>query len=69
MIRVNDQLKKKHMRSRLVLQVHDELLIEAAAGELTEVEQILQKEMESAASLSVALEIDKNTGENWYDAH
>ena len=69
MIRVNESLKKKEMRSRLVLQVHDELLIEAAEEELALVREILQKEMESAAALSVALDIDMNTGNNWYDAH
>ena len=69
MVRVNESLKRRKMRSRLVLQVHDELLIEAAREELTEVKEILRREMESAADLKVALEIDMNTGENWYDAH
>lgn len=69
MIRVNESLKERGMRSRLILQVHDELLIEAAKEELETVKEILQKEMESAATLQVALDIDMNTGENWYDAH
>lgn len=69
MVRVNESLKKQNMRSRLILQVHDELLIEAAKEELEEVKKILRREMESAATLKVALEIDMNTGENWYDAH
>lgn len=69
MVRVNESLKKRNMRSRLILQVHDELLIEADKEELKEVEEILKHEMESAAHLKVALEIDMNTGENWYDAH
>ena len=69
MVRVNESLKKRKMRSRLVLQVHDELLIEAAREEVEEVKEILRREMESAADLKVALEIDMNTGENWYDAH
>lgn len=69
MIRVNETMKEKGMKSRLILQVHDELLIETAKEELSQVEEILHREMESAAALSVALEIDMNTGKNWYDAH
>ena len=56
------------MRSRLVLQVHDELLIEAYGPELEEVKVILKDEMEHAASLEVPLEIDMHTGDNWYEA-
>ena len=69
MVRVNEALKEKKMRSRLILQVHDELLIEAAKEELEEVKEILQREMESAAVLKVDLDVDMNTGANWYDAH
>lgn len=69
MIRVNETLKERKMKSRLILQVHDELLIEAAKEEVEAVKAILRKEMGSAADLSVALEIDMNTGKNWYDAH
>lgn len=69
MIRVNEKLHERNLKSRLILQVHDELLIEAAKDELEQVKEILQEEMESAAQLSVILEIDMNTGENWYDAH
>ena len=56
------------MKSRLVLQVHDELLIEAYQPELEEVREILRNEMEQAVSLDVPLEIDMHTGENWYEA-
>ena len=68
MIRVNDSLKEKQMKSRLVLQVHDELLIEAYASEVDEVCNILKNEMANAATLSVPLEIDVHTGKNWYEA-
>ena len=68
MVGVNRQLKEKNMKSRLVLQVHDELLIEAHLSELEQVKEILKKEMEQAASLEVPLEIDMHTGENWYEA-
>lgn len=68
MNRVHDRLKKEGMKSRLILQVHDELLIEAWIEEVDQVEQILQEEMEQAAQLKVALEIDMHRGKNWYEA-
>ena len=68
MIRVNERLKAEHFRSRLILQVHDELLVEAAKEELDMVKQILAEEMHGAANLKVCLEIDMHTGENWYEA-
>ena len=69
MIRVHQRLKAEGLKSRLLLQVHDELLIEAYTEELDAVEQILSEEMEGAAELSVPLEIDMKQGENWYEAH
>lgn len=68
MIRVNQRLKDQKMKSRLVLQVHDELLIEAYEPELDEVQNILKEEMEHVAELKVPLEIDMHTGDNWYEA-
>lgn len=68
MIRVNQRLKDQKMKSRLVLQIHDELLIEAYEPELDEVQNILKEEMEHAAELKVPLEIDMHTGDNWYEA-
>ena len=68
MIRVNQRLKDQKMKSRLVLQVHDELLIEAYEPELDGVQNILKEEMEHAAELKVPLEIDMHTGDNWYEA-
>ncbi len=69
MIRVDQRLKAEGLKSRLLLQVHDELLLEAYTEELDAVEQILSEEMEGAAELSVPLEIDMKQGENWYEAH
>lgn len=66
MIRVSDEMKKQNMKSRMILQVHDELLIEAAEEEVDEVKKILKEEMEHAASLSVPLLADMHTGKNWY---
>ena len=68
MIRVDKELKNRKMKSRLVLQVHDELLIEAWKEELPQVEELLRECMEQAAELDVPLIIDMHTGENWYEA-
>ena len=68
MIRVSRRLREENLKSRLILQVHDELLIETAEDEVEQVSGILEKEMKEAAHLSVALEIDMHTGKNWYEA-
>ncbi|MEE0072725.1 MAG: DNA polymerase I, partial [Lachnospiraceae bacterium] len=68
MIGVSRRLKEKRMKSRLVLQVHDELLIETYIPELEQVEEILKEEMERAADLKVPLLVDMHTGNNWYEA-
>ena len=69
MIRVNEGLKSQGLKSRLILQVHDELLIEAWKEEIEQVEALLKKEMEHAADLAVRLEIDMKHGKDWYEAH
>jgi DNA polymerase-1 len=69
MIRVHDRLLREKLASRLILQVHDELLIETAKEEKDTVIAILEEEMRSAADLSVALEVGTECGKNWYDAH
>lgn len=68
MIHVWARLRKEKLRSRLILQVHDELLIEVYAPEEEQVRHILSEEMQAAAQLSVAMEIDLHTGMTWYDA-
>ena len=68
MIHVWARLRKERLRSRLILQVHDELLIEVYAPEEEQVRRILSEEMQAAAKLSVAMEIDLHTGMTWYDA-
>lgn len=68
MIRVHDRLRREGLESRLILQVHDELLIEAKEEELEQVKAILSEEMHGAADLAVPLEIDMHTGKTWYDA-
>lgn len=68
MIRVYRRLKEEKLSSKLILQVHDELLIETKMEEKEQVAKILEEEMKGAASLAVSLEIDLHTGENWYEA-
>lgn len=68
MIRVWERLHRENLQSRLILQVHDELLIETLAKEEAQVRCILDEEMKNAAKLSVSLEIDMHTGSDWYEA-
>ena len=67
MIRVDKVLKERNMRSKLILTVHDELLVEAHKDELEEVRTILKHEMENAAKLSVPIDVDIDAGITWYD--
>ncbi len=69
MIRVHDRLLKEGYMSRLLLQVHDELLIEAAKSEMEQVIALLEEEMKHAADLSVELLVDTQIGRDWYEAH
>ena len=68
MNRVYKRLTEEGLKSRLVLQVHDELLIETKVEEIEEVSQILEEEMKGAAALSVELDVDMHQGNNWYEA-
>ena len=68
MIRVWERLRKESLQSRLILQVHDELLIETLISEEEQVRRILTEEMQNAANLAVKLEIDLHTGHDWYEA-
>ena len=68
MIRVYSELKRRNLASRLILQIHDELLIETKEEEKEEVAVLLEQEMKQAAQLLVSLEVDLHTGSSWYDA-
>ena len=68
MNRVYRRLKEENLKSRLVLQVHDELLIETYKEEIEEVSAILREEMKGAAKLAVELDVDMHQGNNWYEA-
>ena len=68
MVNVDRELRKRNLKSSLILQVHDELIIEADKEELAEVKEILKTCMENAAKLSVPLDADAKSGYSWYDA-
>ena len=68
MINVEKRLKKEVPNALLILQVHDELIIDAPETHKTEVEKILREEMENAVSLSVPLTVNVASGKNWFDA-
>ncbi|MBQ3285615.1 MAG: DNA polymerase I [Ruminococcus sp.] len=68
MVRVDERLKKEGLEARLILQVHDELIVEAPAFESMQVAMILQEEMESAVDLTVPLTAEASMGETWYEA-
>ncbi|MGL6220095.1 MAG: DNA polymerase I, partial [Lacrimispora sphenoides] len=68
MIRVDHALRKQGLKSRIVLQVHDELLIEAYHDEVDKVKELLVEEMKHAADLAVSLEVEANVGDSWFDA-
>ena len=66
MIRIHEGLEERFPRSRLLLQVHDELLLEIPEGEVEEVGRMVVGEMEGAMELNVPLAVDTGTGESWY---
>ena len=68
MVRVDERLRRENLRARLILQVHDELIVEAPEEESEQVRQLLQEEMENAVKLSVPLTADAAVGKTWYDA-
>ena len=68
MVDVSDELKKRRLKSQLILQIHDELLIDCVPEEKDEIVELLKDKMENAVSLRVPLVADVNYGESWYDA-
>ena len=68
MINVHRALKEAGLKARLLLQVHDELIVECPEGEAEAVSELLRREMEGAATLSVPLTVDAHSGKNWYEA-
>ena len=68
MVRVDNRLINEGLKSKLILQVHDELIVEAHKDEVDKVKQILSEEMQSAMELNVPLKVDMSTGHSGYDA-
>jgi DNA polymerase-1 len=69
MIRVRDRLKADGLQGRLILQVHDELIVECPEHEAQQVCRLVQEEMEGVAALSVKLLAETQSGKTWADAH
>jgi len=68
MVNVFKELKERKMKSRLILQVHDELIVEAHISEVEEVKEILRNLMENAIKLDIPIKVDMETGDSWYDS-
>ena len=66
MINVFNRLKKENLKSTLILQVHDELILNVKEDEFKEVEKLVKDEMEKVFKLSVPLDVDLNFGDTWY---
>ena len=69
MIGVDRALREQGLRSRMVLQIHDELMLEVPNEEIEPVKRILMEQMEKVVSLKVPLTVESNYGKNWLEAH
>jgi DNA polymerase-1 len=69
MIRIHEHMKSVKMKSKLVLQIHDELLFEASKDELDDLQAMVVEEMEGALKLTVPIIVDSGVGESWFEAH
>ena len=67
MVRVNEELEDRKLKSKLILQVHDELIVDASQDEIDIVNELIVRNMENAAKLSVPLKVDINVGSSWYE--
>ena len=68
MVKVYNRLKKENLNSEMILQVHDELILNVKENELEVVKALVKEEMENVLKMSVTLEVDTNIGNTWYDA-
>lgn len=69
MIKIYNRLRKENLKSKIILQIHDEILIDTLKKEEKQVKKILEEEMKNAADLKVELNIDIQVGNSWYDTH
>ena len=68
MIRVHDRLRREGLGALMILQVHDELLLEVPEGEIEATREVVRTEMESVSALAVPLVVDIGVGQNWVEA-
>ena len=68
MVKVYNELKKRNLKSKLIIQIHDELVVDTAEDELEEVKELMKDLMENSVDLNVKLSVDMNTGKNLYDS-
>ena len=69
MIRIHESMKKAKLRSKMLLQVHDELVFEVYLPERDQLRELIKKEMEGAYTCAVPLEVEIGSGANWLEAH
>ena len=69
MIDIDKEMRSRNMKSKMILQVHDELVFDAKKSEVDELSEMVVSMMENAVKLSVPLTVESNTGENWLEAH
>ena len=69
MIKIHDRLKSEHLKTRMLLQVHDELLFEVPEHEIEKATSVIKEEMEEVYELKVPLKVDIQFGRNWGEAH
>ncbi|MGC9343081.1 MAG: DNA polymerase, partial [Bacteroidales bacterium] len=69
MVKIRDRMEKEKIKSRMILQVHDELVFDVIAGEEEQIKRLIREEMEKAWELLVPLTVDIGTGKNWLEAH
>jgi DNA polymerase-1 len=69
MVNLDCEIKKRNMRSRMIMQVHDELVFDAHLNEVDELKNLVAEKMSGAVQLRVPLVVDMNTGTNWLEAH
>lgn len=69
MIRIHQQLQERQARTKMILQIHDELVFEVPRGELEDTSALVKKEMEESVQLDVPIEVSIGVGRNWFEAH
>ena len=69
MVAVYNEMQKKNLQSRMILQVHDELVFEVHKDEIEDMKKLVKQAMENAIKLVVPMEVEMEVGDNWLDAH